>query len=91
MRSGALEHHVCKGIREQGVRLGGRIDPGINEVLREHEGHAVVDMGDAGRGLAGEHHKMRQAAFHAVQATKPCCLCTFRLDHELVADPLLSI
>jgi hypothetical protein len=37
-------YHIRDGIRKKGIRLCARIDPGISEMLREHEGHSVVEL-----------------------------------------------
>ena len=67
------------------IRFRVRADPFVHVIFAQHQGHPVVDEGDLLAGRPGEHHKVRESVFEAVQPAEPGDVVALRLNQVLVS------
>ena len=51
---------------KQCIRVGVRANPVIDAVMRQDQGHPIMDPEKIFAGLSGEDHKIRQAVFNMI-------------------------
>ena len=73
------------------IRFRVRADPFVHVIFAQHQGHPVVDEGDLLAGRPGEHHKVRESVFEAVQPAEPGDVVALRLNQVLVPGFLPAV